>query len=218
MLLVITVEVNPIQQELIRFFANKMNARIVEITNNGFELVNNFLKSQADILLVEIDLTKPNNNNDVLISIKERVLQSQIVITISSSKAPKYYIEASDSIVTDFIQNQDSIQYSINQEGYIYFKQKNRECHLRADNILYIEKISSKKCKIVCKNQKEFLSSSTLTELVEQSPKLLFRAHKSFLVNINNIQAILPDLLINGNYEIKISKFRGLHTTFKKKL
>ncbi len=94
---------------------------------------------------------------------------------------------------------------SVTKEDHIYIKEKHKLTKVLFEDIIYFEACDNY-CKIYTTKGK-FMLSKTLKNLTEDLPKEdFFKTHRSFVINYNYIQSILPKSVIINEKEIPLSE------------
>jgi len=166
-----------------------------------------FQENYIDLLLLDINL-QGENGLHYLDRFLERTFHTIIV-----SGEVDYALEAYKYAVIDFIPKPvtskrlaESIERIYPEKKFslsgIPVKQENKVYFLKDTSILYIE---SKKgmTKIFCKEDKEYTTRTTLNSLEEKLSSVFSRVHKSFIINIKEIENIESES--GGNYYAKVT-------------
>ncbi len=91
----------------------------------------------------------------------------------------------------------------------IFIKEKHMLIKILCSEILYIE--AHDNYSFIYLKNKKFLISKTLKYLQENLPDEFLRVHRSYVINLNYIDCILPSYLLINNIEIPISKTGKKH-------
>jgi len=93
------------------------------------------------------------------------------------------------------------------EQPYFFVKTDNKLEKIQFDEILFVEAMENYVA--IYTNTKKIITHSTLKALQEKlSNKQFIQPHKSYLVNINHINAIEGNILHVAKYEVPISKYQ----------
>ncbi|MDH5721577.1 MAG: LytTR family DNA-binding domain-containing protein [Spirochaetia bacterium] len=166
-----------------------------------------FQENYIDLLLLDINL-QGENGLHYLDRFLERTFHTIIV-----SGELDYALEAYKYAVIDFIPKPvtskrlaESIERIYPEKKFslsaIPVKQENKVYFLKDTSILYIESQKGM-TKIFCKEDKEYTTRTTLNSLEEKLSSVFLRVHKSFIVNIKEVENIESES--GGNYYAKVT-------------
>lgn len=208
------VDDDPLICDLVEHFCSKTEeVTSVLTTQSGFEAVNLIQSNAFDLIFLDFDLPDITGK-DILKMLDEKT--NVIMITSKSEFAAESY---------DFEQIVDFLVKPIDFARFYKAIQKLRKNESKeqssvADRLFV--KDGNKLVKIVLKEVQYFKSESnyisivlegkkvmtlmTMKELAEKIPDYFSRVHRSFIVNLNKIEAIERGNILIGKQEIPVSE------------
>lgn len=154
--------------------------------------------TEPKIYILDIQLPKLSG-----VEIAERIRKydwKSIIIMLTAFNEYKNDIFAKRVMVLDYIDKrkyektlEDTLKKAlaiVNEEKYLYFKFDNVLQRVAHNDILYVKAALNKKSIIVCRKGVEYEVNKPLYRLHEELKPHFYKAHKSYLVNVNNIKSV----------------------------
>ena len=193
------------------------NIEITEVYANPFHALNSIINNNIELIFLEIDL--PNFNG--IEFIKDLPTNVQIII---ASKRTEYAIDAFELNVLDYLVKPISIERFIKtatriykhfdkqtstnliERSSVYIKVNKKQVKIYHDQILYVESVGDY-VKIFCKENKSFLSYTTLKKLITFLPSEDFiRVHRSYAISTARVTAMEGNKIEIGKYNIPVGR------------
>ncbi|HXL55531.1 MAG TPA: LytTR family DNA-binding domain-containing protein, partial [Chitinophagaceae bacterium] len=115
--------------------------------------------------------------------------------------SPDRFLKAANK-AHDYFQSKHS-----NDQTYFFVKTDNKLEKILFDEMLFVEAMENYVA--IYTNDKKVITHSTLKAVQERLPdKKFIQPHKSYLVNINRIDAIEGNVLHVSKYEVPVSKYQ----------
>jgi two-component system, LytTR family, response regulator len=201
----IIVDDNQDSLDIIRFYIEQLpHFTIVDMCQNGIELIDSIAKHNPDLVLLDINMPKLNGVEAIRACLKIKNDISFVFIT----SYDEYAVEAFELSATDYIvkpiektrlysalERVASLLRSRNNQGNnplkrLIIKDGHDYYYIPLMDIIFIEKVG-KKCHIYTKD-KIFNSGDNIGDIINQLPKdTFFLSHRSYIININKLSHIL---------------------------
>ncbi|MFE5321849.1 LytR/AlgR family response regulator transcription factor [Paenibacillus sp. NPDC056579] len=146
----------------------------------------------------------PAKNIDYLLTGYELKFVDFLLKPVSENKLLKALHEAKIRIHSSLL---SSAILSSKQDTHIHWitcKLKFRERQIPEDLIMYVEKAEKYLANIYLSDGEVVQTTSTLSEIHNQSQGNIFRSHKSFLVNIKHVKTVFASIDVAGGYDINL--------------
>lgn len=224
---VLIAEDHLVQRRMLEDYCTKFGWLVVDSVSSGTRIISEFIANKPDLILLDINLDKTDGISAIK-DLKERGYDPNIIF-VTGSVDPQHFkagfeLNSIDYILkpytsTDIEKALYKVQQKISEKRrvintpekelhFIFVRQNRRKLPINEAYIVYIEIIDGS-TKIVMNDGQIIDSTSTLSEILEQSTDLLFKPHRSFIINTTYIKKIEPDTVIEGNFLIH------LDTSFK---
>lgn len=226
----LVVDDEPIAQEIIEKYISQIDAlNVFGKCRNAFEALNVLHKEKVDILFLDIQMPSLSG----LEMLKTLQYSPKVILTTAFSE---FGVESYEYGITDYllkpisyerflkavnkilIPKEADLNHSKSEEkpslapAFIFFKADKKIHKYYFKDILFIEG-SGNYVKIHSKSEKPLMVLDKLSDLLEKLPQKQFiRIHKSFIVNVSDIQKIEGNMLTIHNKVLPIS------TSFKQNL
>jgi DNA-binding LytR/AlgR family response regulator len=226
----LVVDDEPIAQEIIEQYISRIDVlNLIGKCGNAFEALNVLHKEKVDILFLDIQMPSLSG----LEMLKTLQHPPKVILTTAFSE---FGVESYEYGITDYllkpfsferflkavnkilIPKESDLNQSKSEEkpssapAFIFFKADKKIHKYYFKDILFIEG-SGNYVKIHSKSEKPLMVLDKLSDLLEKLPaKQFIRIHKSFIVNVSDIQKIEGNMLTIHNKVVPIS------TTFKQNL
>lgn len=193
------------------------NIEVVEIFTDPFHALNSIINNNIELIFLEIDL--PDFNGFEFI--KNLPTNVQIII---ASKRTEYAIDAFELNVLDYLVKPIAIERFMKtatrvykyfdkqatptpvERSSVYIKVDKKQVKIYHDQILYMEAVGDY-VKIFCKENKTFLSYTTLKKLVTLLPSEDFiRVHRSYAISTARVTALEGNKIEIGKYNIPVGR------------
>jgi DNA-binding LytR/AlgR family response regulator len=228
---IMIVEDEPIIAQEMSMVVEDLGYQVCAMVMHGSEIEKSYIACKPDLLLMDINLGKGPDG----ISLVENLMKIKkipfIFVTSYADKAtldraklvnPDGYVvkpfddkdlqaaieiafarfeQYNTAIEIEELQQKDN--YLINQ--HLFIRHKNKLVRLNPDNILYAE-ASSNYTQIVTTDQTYTVSSHLAIIEQKLAAHGFFRVHRSFIVNIAQINIVEEDLVLIGNKNIPLSR------------
>jgi two-component system, LytTR family, response regulator len=205
---IIIVDDNEDSLDILQFYISQLpNFEIVDNCRNGEELIDSLLKTDPDVVLLDINMPKMNGMK----AIQECLKIKNNLLFVFVTSYDEYAVKAFELSAVDYIVkpvektrlyaalekvmkelrtsnfHQDGTFNSLPQR--LVIKEGNHYYYIPAQEILFIEKIG-KKCHI-CTMEREYVVSSNLGELMAHLPTdSFFMSHRSYIINLNKLSSV----------------------------
>lgn len=193
-------------------------------TGDGKETIRQVEIHQPDVVFLDIDMPEMNG----LEAARELAEIQPDTYFVFATAFPDYALEAFEFYSFDYVLkpfNEARIRRTIRRlrdkvsedqslkiqqfDGILIEVDKQR-IFINTEELLYVE---SRKRKIFIKTEKsEYLVTSDLNKIEDElNPQVFFRCHKSFLVNLKKIKAIIPsgrsfDIILDSGDRVFLSR------------
>lgn len=226
---VLAVEDDEIHEERLRMILDKLGYNLIDVMNatNGF--MAKVVATQPDVLLIDIDLGEAITGIDLAKKVNEIRDIPIVYLTCFTdhdtfSRAKKTMPEAYITKPYKQEELQRAIELAVNKQHFsptsltsekrattyksaLFLKENNGLVKVTVDDILLVEAFD-KYCYIYT-SEKKYMLKVRLKDVLEQLPPDLFcQVHRSYLININAIEQILPktNKVLVLKHEIPIGK------------
>lgn len=210
------------QRSKLKMFVEKMGHTVVDMVSSGSRLIESCVMHRPDIVLLDIGLEKMDGISAYRV-LRERGTSSKIIfVTGSSSSAHlllSYELDSVDYIVkpVTYQRLEKAIQKAIVQlkadnmlstlqdenMNMITVTSRRRDISVNEKKILFAEKINDMKViKIYLKDGEVVETRTPLKKILDQTSRIIFCPHRSFLVNMIYVDEVRPDPVTQGNYLI----------------
>lgn len=191
-------------------------------------LIENKVQGEIDFMKPSKDFIKKINNIEIAYDIMilyttensieltvqiRRIMENALILLISDDK--KIFFDTFDLFPIQYILKEDNSQekilkvmerclLSIRMENKMYFSCKNQieKKFINMSDILYFE-VNGRKVTVYYDKANSFTFYSTIGKITEQlGDKEFVRCHRSFVVNISNIETIKKNIIILSNEKI----------------
>lgn len=231
---IILIEDDWIIAKEISYSLQDLGFEVTGMYDNGEEALEHIKHVKPDLALVDIDLSGDLNGIDVGRKLKEEKIPFIFLTALADSNTIKqaklvepygYLVkpvnpESLYSTIEITLHNAANKKDAINSsrlhtglpiEESIFVKSKNRLEKIWLKDILWIE--ASDIYALICTLHGKHLLTTSLKVVEEELPPLKFiRVHRSFIVNLDKVEAIEDDHLIIQQHKIQIGK------TYREKL
>jgi DNA-binding LytR/AlgR family response regulator len=213
------IDDEPIARKVLKNHAAKLeNVEIVAECSDAIETINFLTKHKIDVLFLDIEMPEMSGMD----FLKSNELECDVVLTTAYSD---YAVESYNFEVKDYLlkpisfprfteciqklQKERKVQLPTDaaEQNIIFLKSDKKTYRFQLDKILYFQGYGNY-LKVFLKDRKDaILILEKISELEKRLMQLNFqRTHKSFLVNINNIEVIEGNRIFMNDHEIPISK------------
>ena len=226
----LVVDDEPIAQEIIEQYISRIDVlNLIGKCGNAFEALNVLHKEKVDILFLDIQMPSLSG----LEMLKTLQYPPKVILTTAFSE---FGVESYEYGITDYLLKPISFERFLkavnkilipkeadpgqlkseekpsSEPTFIFFKADKKIHKYYLKDILFIEG-SGNYIKIHSKGEKPLMVLNKLSDLLEKlPPKQFIRIHKSFIVNVSDIQKIEGNMLTIHNKVVPIS------TSFKQNL
>jgi len=220
---VLIAEDHLIQRSTLEDYCSQLGWIVVESVSSGPKMVKEYKEHKPDLILLDINLDK----EDGIAAVKQLRTEGfdPNIIFVTGSLDPEHFKAGFELNSIDYVTKPYSIveiekalnkvkvkieekrKISIVSEKephFILAKQKRRNIPINEANIVYIERIDGS-TKIIMNDGSIIDSTSTLLEIIEQATDLLFKPHRSFIINTSYIKKIDPDVEIYDNFLVRLN-------------
>ncbi len=197
---------------------------IVDIVDNADDAFEVLKSKEIDIALLDIHLIGVLNGIDVAIEINEKYKIPFVYLT--SNTDPRTIEKVKQTVPFGFIVKpfqEDDLKPTIdiayfnwknqsnkrvvnsNEDDHIFIKEKHKLIKVAYKDIVCLEACDNY-CKVHTKTER-FMLSKTLKSLQEKLPvEMFFKTHRSYIINYNYIESILPKSVLINDKEIPLSE------------
>lgn len=188
------------------------------------DAVESIKRNRPDLLILDIQLSGRKDGIDLAEFVNQNysipfifLTSNADQLTVSRAKevSPKAYLvkpfsrEDLYSTIEIALYNPDPVIEKQNKEilvrDALFVKQQHTYKKLQFEEILFL-KSDHVYVDVFATNKRKFLIRSSLHDLLEKLDKQFLRTHRSYIVNMNRVEAIEENLLIIDNFSIPISK------------
>jgi len=210
----IVVDDDPISQKIVMQCINRCGVfKQSLILDDALCLKEKLQKEAFDIIFLDIEL--PELSGLEFIKAFENLPQ---IVLMSNMK--KYAVDAFEFEVLDFLPK--PIEYSRflktinklekvlksdikeNKHDSVFFKVNGKLQKIKLSNILFFESMSDY-VKIIT-NEKTYVILQTMTKLEKTLPNVFFRCHRSYIINLEKVDALDDRVLEIESYAIPVSR------------
>lgn len=204
---IIIVDDNEDSLDIMQYFIEQLpDFFIVDKCKNGEELVDSIMKTDPDVILLDINMPKLNGMEAMRSCL--RIKSDLIFIFITSYD--EYAVQAFELSALDYlvkpiektrlytalekvkkVRKQVTVQEkaATNHTQRLFIKDNNNYFYIPQHDIIFIEKIG-KKCHIYTP-QKTYTTSEAIGDLMRQLPEdTFFMSHRSYILNLTKISQI----------------------------
>lgn len=179
------------------FVNNNLDGHISLATSNSDEVFNFVKQNNVDVVILDIDLKSRITGIDL--AQKIRAINKKIYIIFATAHL-EYLILAYKCKTFDYLTKPfslDSLEKTIlrlyddiysDESNTSYIKINNKNTIINANSIYYIEKNNMKL--IFRSDTQDYSTYSSFNKIQPTLPNNFIRCHKSYIVNINNIESI----------------------------
>lgn len=216
----IVVDDDPISRESVRSCIQKTpGLQLVGIYSNAFEAGMAMQKYELDLVFLDVEMPDMTG-----LEFLEKFKDVPQVIMVTSEK--KYAFDAFRFDVTDYIAKPIDMErfteaveraryYEENlihhhEDEYLFIKSDGVLVKLLPNDIIFVEAMGD--YVKVQATEKRYIVHSTMKAFVAKLPEDFQRVHKSFIVNINQVDRLQENVLYGQDFEIPVSR------TYKKEL
>jgi DNA-binding LytR/AlgR family response regulator len=195
---------------------------------NYTEAVQVLKEEKPDLALLDIQLAGSKDGVDLAFYIKEKVGIPFIFLTSNADprtvgraktlKPPAYLVKPfnRDDLYTSIelalynfafpeVKEEKNENANIIIKNALFVKEKNLYHKVKFENILFA-KSDHVYIEIHCNNKKKYLIRNTMNDFVQDLPLHFFRVHRSYIVNLNHLDAINSRYVIIDGIEVPIGK------------
>jgi len=190
--------------------------QLINTCENAIELNSIIKQTQVDLLFLDIEMPYVNGI-DFLKSLSN---PPKVIFTTAYER---YAIQGFDLDVLDYLLKPISFERFLKaaNKAYDYFNQKQETSEenyffvktdyklekIEFDDILFTEAMENYVA--IYTNERKVITHSTLKAVQEKLPQKQFiQPHKSYIININKIDAIEGNMLHINKYQVPISKYQ----------
>lgn len=184
------------------FVNNDLNGKIVFTTSNPHDVFTYVKNNSVDVVILDIDLK--SNISGLDIATKIRDINKKIYIIFASAHL-EYLILAYKCKTFDYLTKPitlpnlektilrlyNDIREDVSNSSFI--KINNKNSLIKSDLIYFIEKDNTKL--IFRGKNSDYSTCSTFTKIESSLPKSFIRCHKSYIVNLNNVECIIDNVI-----------------------
>ena len=184
------------------FVNNDLDGKISLTTPDCNEVLNYVENNPVDVVILDIDLK--SNISGLDIANKIRSINKKIYIIFATAHL-EYLILAYKCKTFDYLPKPISLENlektilrlfnDVNEDSSnnSFIKINNRNTIIRADSVCYIEKDNTK---LIFKSvDADYCTYSSFNKIKNELPSNFVRCHKSYIVNINNVECIQNDIV-----------------------
>lgn len=184
------------------FVNNDLNGKIVFTTSNPHDVFTYVKNNSVDVVILDIDLK--SNVSGLDIATKIRDINKKIYIIFASAHL-EYLILAYKCKTFDYLTKPitlpnlektilrlyNDIREDVSNSSFI--KINNKNSLIKSDLIYFIEKDNTK---LVFRGKNaDYSTCSSFTKIESSLPKSFIRCHKSYIVNLNNVECIIDNVI-----------------------
>jgi DNA-binding LytR/AlgR family response regulator len=217
----IIAEDNLETNKMLTLFANQSNLTVLDNVISGRSLIESAVELSPDIIITDIHLERIDGITACK-TLLDKGLHSQIIIvsgtneisdviksikigTIDFLGKPVLY-EEFEKAISKAKSRIDEVRTHRNLRKYnkniITVKNNYRDIDIDDDEIIFIEKLEKRIFHIHLIDGRIIETSTNFQRIKEQSSEALFSPHKSYMANFHQIRTVLPNLAVEGNYDI----------------
>lgn len=207
------VDDDPLICDLLKHFCDKINdVTSITIATSGFETLNLINAAYYDLILLDFDL--PDITGKEILSL---IKANTAVVMVTSNKdfaSDSYdYNQVVDYLVKPidfarffkgFQRAQNYIAKENEKSSRLFVKEGNKLVKINLEEVRYF-KSESNYIAVVLKSRK-LLTLMTLKDLEPKLPDFFQKVHRSYIVNLNQIDSINTNLIEIGNDHIPVSQ------------
>ncbi|MCK5028155.1 MAG: response regulator transcription factor [Bacteroidales bacterium] len=217
----ITIDDEPLALKQISGFVEKTPYfELVASCKSAFEAMDVLSKEKVDLMFVDIqmpdltgiDFVKSLNNEQRIIfttAYQEYALEGFKVNALDYILKPFGYdefLKAANKALSHFDLLKKATVQNDSKDDYLFVKSEYKIKRINLNDIQYIEGLREY-VKIVLKDEEPVLSLMSLKSLEEKLPQQRFmRVHRSFIVNLDEVQTIERSRIIFGKAYIPVSE------------
>lgn len=220
----IVVDDDPISQKIVAQCINRSGMFEQSLLlGDALRLKEKLQKEKFDVIFLDIELPEVSGLDFI------RAFQD-LPQTVLMSNMKKYAVDAFEFEVLDFLPK--PIEYSrflktVNklekvltlnskeiENDSIFFKVNGKLQKIKLSHILFFESMSDY-VKIITK-EKTYVVLQTMTKLQKTLPKIFIRCHRSYIINLEKVDALDDRVLEVGGHAIPVS--RSYYNEIKNKL
>ena len=191
------------------FIRKDLDARIVFSSTSAQKLQNYASTNHIDVLILDIDLKSKYSGLEIAKQIRK---SNKNIYLVFSTAHLEYALMAYKLKTFDYLPKpitDERLEETIlrifddvndNSNGTNFLKIANSQVLIKEDDIKYIKRDGMKT--IYHTDNKNYETYSSLNKIEETLPKNFVRCHKSYIVNLNNIENIEPSkntIIFNTN-------------------
>ncbi|CAH2212352.1 LytR/AlgR family response regulator transcription factor [Tepidibacter aestuarii] len=213
-----------VRNHIVKVASKLKGIEFIKTAENGLQAVKEIKKGEFDILIIDIDMPYKNGidaakdifkiNPDVYIifvtGFREYALDAFDVYSLDYIMKPfneKRLIATLEKAVKEINLKKNAIEISDNEEKFIFKKDRNR--YIVNLNDVYMFEKNGRLTRIYTSEiQEDFYES--FYDIEKRLSSNFFRSHKSFIVNINKVNKILPYNKTSFEVSFRESELRAL--------
>ncbi len=230
----IIIDDEPLARELIKSYIDKTpDLNLVGSYESGAAAIKAVMSENVDIVFLDINMPMingiefarviPKHTRIIYITAYEQyALQGFKVNALDYLLKPVNFAEFTQAVAkaAEWVAMRDSFEAQSRQNtvsksdmqapsdnGFITIKSESRLIQMRADSILYIE-VQNDRIVFHRKEGDPVVSLISMKEVEEMLPECFMRVHRSFIVNLNNIEIVERNRIIFGKTYIPIADSR----------
>lgn len=200
----------PAREELKYFIQGFSEIKIVGEFDDAVEALKFIEKNSVDVIFLDINMPKLDGMaSGRIINKFDKKINIVFITAYKEHAAEAFEIEAYDYILKPFSEERiintlrrlERAEEGPQPSNKIALWKDNIIVVIDADDILYCE--ASERETIVYTQKDKYITRQSISEFHKKlSPKIFFKSHRSFIVNINKITEIIP--WFNNTYMIKV--------------
>lgn len=205
----------PAIDELIYHLSKDKQFKIVKTITDPQQGILEVLNIEPDVIFLDIDM--PQIKGYTLAEIINKMPNAPLIIFVTAHD--EFAVKAFEVNATDYILkpiNEERFKVLLVKIRNILGKRKMEKSNTRVplwngdkialvdvDDIYFIT--NNEKELIIQTNTQIFYKKDTLSNFLEELPNQFFRSHRNYIINLNNIEEIIP--WFNNTYTVKFPKF-----------
>ncbi|MFD1130742.1 LytR/AlgR family response regulator transcription factor [Paenibacillus provencensis] len=221
---IIIAEDGVVQRGKLKLYVEKMGHTVVDMVSSGSRLIESCAIYRPDIVLLDIGLEKLDGLSAFRI-LRESGNNSKMIF-VTGSGNPTHLLASYDLDSVDYILKPvtferlkkaiDKAAIQLSAENILSTRQNEdvnmitvmsnrRDLLVNEKKILFVEKINDTKwIKIHLKDGEIIETRTPLKKILDQTSRIIFCPHRSFLVNMLCVEEVRADPVTKGNYLISL--------------